>query len=327
MYYHRIIVNFRKLSSGNKFFLHILVDISNKNYNIRKYPPIFQGVYIIAYGIVGTFSNIIPDKVYDYHTAFDIKPTEVVYNVDINANQKKIKNIKLDRNSDNSAATVAMVKELAPHTKNALYRLYFSEFYDFANADSYGINIGSSGVIINSLKPNITLPPNKDLSEIAEKGLHVNGYDVSFLPLYSPIDTLCIVFTHWRNRSFTLTKYLLPNNNVLVKLDYNKSNSKVTLTVNKTTQNFTMPGSFNGKIIVLWLAEDARSNATKVSISNYSGTLTIPAVNYDTYQRWKFTTEDGVMRRLMYSPKFYDTDSEQYHKVMIQEKLNGSYIM
>ena len=27
MYYHRIIVNFRKLSSGNKFFLHILVNI------------------------------------------------------------------------------------------------------------------------------------------------------------------------------------------------------------------------------------------------------------------------------------------------------------
>ena len=75
MYYHRIIVNFRKLSSGNKFFLHILVNI-----------PQFSGVYIIAYGIVGTTSNLDPDKTYDYHTAFDIHPTQVVYNVDINAN-------------------------------------------------------------------------------------------------------------------------------------------------------------------------------------------------------------------------------------------------
>ena len=327
MYYHRIIVNFRKLSSGNRFFLHILVDISRRGYNIYKYPIIFQGVYIIAYGIVGTFSNIDPDKVYDYHTAFDIKPTEVVYNVDINANQKKIKNIKLDRNINNSAATVALVKELAPHTKNALYRLYFSEFYDFADADRYGINIGSSGVIINSLKPNITLPPNKDLSEITEKGLHVNGYDVSFFPLYSPINTLCIVFTHWRNRSFTLTKFLSTNDSNLVKLDYNKSNNKVTLTVNKTTQNFTMLSSFNGKIIVLWLVEDFHSNVTKVSISNYSATLTIPAINYNTYQHWKFTTEDGVLLRLMYSPNFYDTDSTQFHKVLIQEKLSGSYVM
>ena len=125
---------------------------------------------MIAYGIVGTVSNIDPDKAYDYHTAFDIHPTEVVYNVDINANQKAIKNIKLDRNSNNSAATVKMVKELIPFTKNALYRKYFSDFYDFADADMYGINIGSFGVIIHSLIPNITLP-NKDLSEIRYEGL------------------------------------------------------------------------------------------------------------------------------------------------------------
>ena len=327
MYYHRIIVNFRKLSSGNKFFLHILVDILLGGYNLSAYPSMFKGVYIIAYGIEGTFSNIDPDKVYDYHTAFDIKPTEVVYNVDINANQKEIKNIKLDRQNDNSAATVALVKELAPYTINALYRLYFSEFYDFADANSYRINIGSSGIIINSLKPNIILPPNKDLSEIAEKGLHINGYDVTFSPSHSSKSTLCIVFTHWRNRSFTLTKYLSTNNNILVKLDYNKTNNKVTLTVNKTTQNFTMLNSFNGKIIVVWLAEDLSANVTKVSISNYSATLTIPAVNYNVNQRWKFTTEDGVLLRLMFSPKFYDTDSEQYHKVMLQEKLSGSYII
>ena len=328
MYYHRIIVNFRKLPIGNKFFLHILVDISNRGYNIAKYPLIFQGVYIIAYGIVGTFSNIDPDKVYDYHTAFDIKPTEVVYNVDINANSKKILNINLDKNSNNSAATVGMVKELIPFTKNSFYRKYFSEFYNFADADSYGINKGSSGIIINSLFQNITLPPNKDLSEIMEKGLHVNGYDITFSPpYYHPIDTLCIVFTHWRNRSFTLTKYLSTNNNILVKLDYNKSNNKVTLTVNKTTQNFTMLSSFNGKIIVLWLAEDFNSNVTKVSISNYSSTLTIPAINYNTNQRWKFTTEDGVLLRLMYSTIFYDNDSTQFHKVLIQEKLSGSYIV
>ena len=68
-----------------------------------------------------------------------------------------------------------MVKEIYPVTTNNVYRQYFEEFYDFADADSYGINIGSSGVIINSLKPNITPPPNKDLSDIRKDGLNVNG--------------------------------------------------------------------------------------------------------------------------------------------------------
>ena len=270
MYYHRIIVNFRKLSTGNKFFLHILVNIPQDGTDLAVYPRQFSGVYMIAYGILGTFSNIDPDKVYDYHTAFDVKPTEVVYNVDINANQKEIKNIKLDRQNDNSAATVALVKEEAPFTKNALYRLYFGEVYDFTNADSYGINIGSSGVVINSVKPNITLPPNKDLRFIYDKGLLVNNYDLTFSPSHSSKSTLCIVFHFSLPSNLSLTKYLSTNNNILFKLNYDKTNNKVTLTINKATQNFTMLSRFNGKIIVLWLTENFDANVTKVKISNYS---------------------------------------------------------
>ena len=152
MYYHRVVVNFRKTASS-PYFLHILVNIPQDGTDLAVYPRNFSGVYMIAYGIVRTASDVDPDKVYDYHTAFDIKPTEVEYNVDINANQKTIRNIKLDRHSDNSAATVGMVKELFPFTKNALYRKYFEEFYDFADADRYRINIGSFGVIFNSLNP------------------------------------------------------------------------------------------------------------------------------------------------------------------------------
>ena len=88
-----------------------------------------------------------------------------------------------------------------------------------------------------------------------------------------------------------------------------------------------MQSSFNGKRIVLWLTENFDTNVTKVKISNYSSTLTIPAVQYNINQRWKFTTEDGVLNKLMYSPNFYDFDSIQFHKVMLQEKLSGSYIV
>ena len=94
------------MSSGNKFFLHILVNIPQTGIDLNAYPRQFSGVYMIAYGIVGTTGNLDPDKVYDYHTAFDIHPTEVVYNVDINANQKVIKNVKLDKSVGNSVAAV-----------------------------------------------------------------------------------------------------------------------------------------------------------------------------------------------------------------------------
>ena len=151
MYYHRIIVNFRKLSSGNKFFLHILVNIPQDGTDLAVYPRQFLGVYLVTYGIVGTFSNIDPDKVYDYHTAFDIKPTEVVYNVDINANQKVIKNIKIDPNDKSSVATMGQIEAMTKFTINNLYRNYFEEVFDFTDASNYGLNRSSSGVVINSL--------------------------------------------------------------------------------------------------------------------------------------------------------------------------------
>ena len=87
---------------------------------------------MIVYGVFGKVSSIDPQKTYDYHTAFDIKPTEVVYNVDLDMNRKKILNIVLDKTKNNSAATVKMLKDLetklSPHTTNNVYREIFEEW-------------------------------------------------------------------------------------------------------------------------------------------------------------------------------------------------------
>ena len=87
-----------------------------------------------------------------------------------------------------------------------------------------------------------------------------------------------------------------------------------------------MPRYFDGKKIVIWLTEDFSQNITKVKISNYSAILSLPIVRYTNEQDFLFRSEDGVIEKFMYSPNFYDDDSEQYHKVMLQEKLNGSYV-
>ena len=44
-------------------------------------------------------------------------------------------------------------------------------------------------------------------------------------------------------------------------------------------------------------------------------------------QYFDFTSADGVLSKIMFSQNFYDFDSEQFHRVMLQEKLNGSYIV
>ena len=334
MYYYRMIINFRKLSTGNRFFLHISVNIPQSGTDLAVYPRQFTGVYMIAYGIVGTFSNIDPDKVYDYHTAFDIQPTEVVYNVDINANQKTIQNIKIDPNEKSSVATMGQIAAMTKFTINNLYRNYFEEVFYFTDASNYGLIRGASGVTFNSLisisgdsARNISIP-NKTIDYIKKGGLDVSGYNINFSPSSGVSKyTLFIVFNHWRNRNFSLIKKNPSNSNPLVKLNYDKTNNKVNLTIHRKTQGIAMPSSFSGKKIVIYIAESFSEGVTKVRLSDYSGTINMSSVNYNRDQEFIFTTEDGVLSKILFSSNFYDDHSDQYHKVILQEKLDGAYIL
>ena len=125
-----------------------------------------------------------------------------------------------------------MVKELIPFTTNHVYRQYFEEFYDFTDANIYGLNKTSSGVVINSLVPNITLP-NKHLSDIKKEGLNITNYTITFNPSSNFTNfTLCIVFYHWSNRDFALIKKNSQDNQVLLGLTFTKAAGYLTLLSN-----------------------------------------------------------------------------------------------
>ena len=180
------------------------------------YPQNWTKNYVIAYGILGQVSDVDADKIYHYHTAFDIKPTEVSLNVDINANQKKVLNIALDRKSDNSAATVKMVKDIIPFTKNNLYKEFFEEIYDFSDVRNYKITKGASGVTF----ANVSFP-TKDLSVILHNGLRVKTYILN-LDARVVNFTSCIVMSLWLNRNVSIEGYMTTSNKI-VELKFDKT--------------------------------------------------------------------------------------------------------
>ena len=328
MYYHRVIINFKKLTTGNKFFLHILVNIPQDGSDLAIYPSQFSGVYLIAYGIMSKVSNIDPDKVYDYHTAFDIQKTQVKYNVDINANQKAIRNIKLERGSNDSAATVGMVKELihfTTFTSNYIYRQYFEDFYDFTDATKYKLVPGSSGTVFTGVNPYLGFQSTKDLSFIFPEGIRNLNYTISLTKPQSSNFTICIVYKLWFNRNFALQTQSASGGRLYLK--FIKNINKFYLDRGVKSSEITLPNSFNGKYVVIWLTGSGNTNIIKASISNNPAKLTLnTGVNFGN-NNFEFKSEDGIIKKFMYSPNFYDFDSEQYHRVMLQEKLNGSYIV
>lgn len=85
--------------------------------------------------------------------------------------------------------------------------------------------------------------------------------------------TLCIVTNVWRDRLMNIISHVL-NTNLETTLKYDKNTNRMTLTTNRGSLNIIIPSNFHGKKIVIWLTENSNSNITKVSISNYSSTLT-----------------------------------------------------
>ena len=227
-----------------------------------------------------------------------------------------------------------MVKELIPFTTNYVYRRYFEYIYDFTDANNYSLSRMSSGVVINALNYyNHKLGlhgigmPNRNINDIRKEGLNINNYTISLHPPPNFTNfTLCMVFYHWSNRDFALVKKN-SGNNQLLSLTFTKAAGYLTLLSNSIRDSFTLPSNFDGKKIVLWLTQSVDTIVSKVNISNYSSTLTLANSNYTTNQSFDFTTDDGILSKIMFSPNFYDFDSEQFHRVMLQEKLNGSYVI
>ena len=136
--------------------------------------------------------------------------------------------------------------------------------------------------------------PNKTIDDIKKEGLDVTNYITNFSsdPGTSKY-TLCIVFYFWNNRDFSIRKKDPNSRSILLYLIYHRINM-VELRVNNQVKRLTIPSSFNGKKIVIWLTENFNSNITKVKISNYNSILSLPIVRYTNEQEFVFTTQGGV---------------------------------
>ena len=119
-------------------------------------------------------------------------------------------------------------------------------------------------------------------------------------------------------------------------LIYDKTTKKLKLQTNglkagsTNETSITLLNSFNGKRVVFWLTKKGTGGdfTVKASVSNYSGTMTLSSeLASQSNYTFKISSEDAIIHKVMYSPNFYDFDSREFHTILVQEKLNGSYVM
>ena len=312
MYYIKIIVNFQKTVSGTFYSLDLYVNIPQKGIDLNTYQKNWTNNWMIAYGVFGKVSSIDPQKTYDYHTAFDIKPTKVVYDVNLDMNRKKILNIAPDKTKNNWAVTVKMVKDLetklSPHTKNNTYREIFEEFYDLSDASNYKIIQGIYGIMISGMLPHIYFP-RMDTTNVLEGGLRLENTTLS-LELFSKRSfTLCLVMQLWLTKSLSIKTMMSNGAYEKPHLIYDKTTKKLKLQTNglrtgsTNETSITLLNSFNGKRVVFWLTKKGTGGdlTVKASISNHSGTLTLSSAlaSQSTYT-FRIFSEVATIYKIMY---------------------------
>ena len=115
---------------------------------------------------------------------------------------------------------------------------------------------------------------------------------------------------------------------------YDKTTKKLKLQTNghgsTNETSITLLNSFNGKRVVFWLTKKGTGIdiTAKASISNHSATLTLGStLTSQSNYTFRIFSEDTVIYRVMYTPNFHDFDSLEFHRIMVQEKLGGSYVL
>ena len=84
-----------------------------------------------------------------------------------------------------------------------------------------------------------------------------------------------------------------------------------------TNQEITIPSEFHNKQIMLWMARNERK--AKMSLSNYSGTLTTNSKrNSSQSNQLNIDCTDVYISRIGITHKFLDFDSNEYHRKFIQ---------
>ena len=252
MYYIKIIVNFKKTAPDPLNSLHLYVDIKQNGNDLNTYPANWTKNWIIAYGVFGKTSSIDSQKTYDYHTAFDIKPTKVVYNVDLDMNQKKINNIALDETQYKSAAAVKMVKDVKSLISTNFYEERFDQVFDISDVKSLRIVSKVSGVVIAGFN-DMTFPSDKLLSDYqTDAGITLTG---------SCIITLSQ--THTLNGNFTVAcvKYYKNTSNFMLKINGSNPtahfiviNNGMDIRANGRSR-VAIPSAFHQRKVVFWMAK------------------------------------------------------------------------
>ena len=294
--------------------------------------------HLVVYGIKD-WSDSVQPSVYDGvdNMMFKYVNGDMVMQTDLDMNDKKIINLPnpLD---DGDAVNKLSLDSVSYWTRNHVYRSIFPEFYNLLETSRFNLVNNVMGIVIDKIHPNLFLEKDRFINDYDS----VNGLKLSrkthiltptqfnqsrsftFFMSFKHDDTkTCII--SWSHTT-PLPIKLYPRYEVTAdqfKIDFGRRKG-----VGWVIQTTTFPSDFKNKQLCIWICYDASKRLYKMALSNFSTHINYSLSRSINYQSNQFEIDYlGFVNKMGFVDKFIDIDSLDFHRILLEEKRSGSYLV
>ena len=292
--------------------------------------------HLIVYGVKGYVSSVEP-KIYD--TVYSVNNGNMVMQTNIDLNNHKIINLA-NPTDDGDACNKRYVdivdtkiNDLSYYTKDHRYKNVFGEdFYDLIETSRFNLIQGVSGVVISGVLPNFVLETDRFITDYDPK----YGLKLSTKTHIRTAD----IFN--QNSSFTFFMSFMHDNTKIGKISfsntlalhikfypcYHITSNKLIIDYLRGSYETTFTSDYQNKQLFVWICFDGTRNLHKMALSKgYSSHISetfSPPANFQSRQLE--IDYEVYVNKIGFTNRFIDVNSLEHHRIMLEEKRNGSYL-
>ena len=299
------------------------------------------GCHLVVYG-VKDWSDSVQPGVYDGldNVMFKYENGDMEMQTDLNMNSKRITHLSDpvdDGDAVNKLTLNSNLNSVSYYTKNHVYRSIFPEFYDLVETSHFSLINNVLGIVIDKIHPNLILEkdrfiddydPNNGLKLSRKTHIHTSkifnsGMSYTFFMSFKhDVTKTCRI--SWSHTS-PLPIKLYPRYEIAAdqfRVDFGRIKG-----LSQPIQSVGFTSDFKNKQLCIWICYNAPRRLYKMALSNYTSHVNqaIPrAINSRSDQ---FEIDyDGFVNKIGFVDKFIDIDSLDFHRILLEEKRNGSYL-
>ena len=294
--------------------------------------------HLVVYGVKDWSDSVYPG-IYDGvdNVMFKYENGDMEMQTDLDMNDKKIIHLS-DPVDDGDAVNKLSLDSVSYWTGNHVYRSIFTDFYDLVETSRFNLIKNVMGVVINKIHPNLILKKNRFINDYdSNNGLklsrstHIHmsrifnsGMSFTFFMSFKhDVTKTCRI--SWSHTSpFPMKLY--PRYEIAAdqfRIDFGRIKG-----LSQPIQSVSFTNDFKNKQLCIWVCYNATSRLYKMALSNYSAHINQVIPRSINSQSDQFEIDYlGFVNKIGFVGKFIDIDSLDFHRILLEEKRNGSYLV